>query len=183
MLVKLFRRPRKSHKAQAAILFDKVHAAARDESFYDTYNVPDSFDGRFEALMLFCFVAMEGVAKNCEDADLVTQALFDKVFRNIDFALRESGVGDLGVPKHMKRMMKGFNGRYQAYQSAILCYNEAPEDLHDVLRRNIYGTVDTVTDETVSQLAEYIVKMHAAVLSQEHKAYTQSDVALFEKAA
>ncbi len=55
----------------------------------------------------------------------------------MDHNLREMGVGDLKVPKEMRRMGEAFYGRAQAYRAAgRLTDNGA---LAEALERNIYG--------------------------------------------
>ena len=47
------------------------------------------------------------------------RALVDRFGRDMDDNLREMGVGDLTVPKKMKRMFEALYGRTRAYQSAL----------------------------------------------------------------
>ncbi len=120
----------------------------REEAFYITCGVPDTFDGRFDLLLVHLFVLIHKTMG--EGAyDEVSQALFDTVFKDMDQTLREMGIGDMGVPKHMKRMMKAFNGRMHSYQMAIdskVLDGKDIEglqsgDLSEALARNLYGTV------------------------------------------
>ncbi len=46
------------------------------------------------------------------------QALFDHFLSDMDQNLRTIGVGDVSVPKKMKKMGAAFYGRYDAYLSA-----------------------------------------------------------------
>ena len=139
-------------KKQAKALYEACVAQARLRVFYQELGVPDSVDGRFEMVALHCFMAINRLNK-AEQARL-GQSLFDVFFVNMDRSLREMGVGDLGVPKHMKRMMQGFNGRRLNYQQALDSGDE--EALKEVLLRNVYGTVDAPNDDEVAYLATYI---------------------------
>ena len=47
------------------------------------------------------------------------RALVDRFGRDMDDNLREMGVGDLTVPKKMKRMFEALYGRTRTYQSAL----------------------------------------------------------------
>jgi cytochrome b pre-mRNA-processing protein 3 len=72
----------------------------------------------------------------------------------MELSLREMGVGDLGVPKHMKRMMQGFNGRANHYEAAILTNDR--EELKQALIQNVYGTVNRVENKNIESLLDYI---------------------------
>ena len=52
-------------------------------------------------------------------AALAAFALVDRFGRDMDDNLREMGVGDLTVPKKMKRMFEALYGRTRAYRSAL----------------------------------------------------------------
>jgi cytochrome b pre-mRNA-processing protein 3 len=141
-----------NRKRQARALYESCVGQARLPVFYQELGVPDTVDGRFEMVALHCFMTISRLNK-AGDARL-GQALFDVFFVNMDRSLREMGVGDLGVPKHMKRMMQGFNGRRLNYEKALETHDGIA--LKDVLKRNVYGTVDTPKDENIAHLATYI---------------------------
>jgi cytochrome b pre-mRNA-processing protein 3 len=54
----------------------------------------------------------------------------------MDHNLREMGIGDLAVPKEMRRMGEAYYGRAQAYRAALA--GDGPA-LADALKRNIYA--------------------------------------------
>lgn len=143
-------RERKERKTQAQNLYRAAVAQARLPVFYEDYAVPDSVDGRFEMIALHCFILMHRLQRTGESK--LSQALFDIFFVNMDRSLREMGVGDLGVPKHMRRMMKGFNGRANHYERAL----ENKEELKAALTQNVYGTVDAPDDSVLEVLANYV---------------------------
>jgi cytochrome b pre-mRNA-processing protein 3 len=80
------------------------------------------------------------------------QALFDRMFADMDRGLREMGTGDLSVGKQVKQMATGFFGRIAAYQAGI----EGDGDLAEALRRNLFGTVPTVTPEALEWFVDYV---------------------------
>lgn len=145
---------RREIKAQAKSLYEAAVAQARQPVFYEDCEVPDSVDGRFEMIALHCFILMYRLQE--AGAPKLSQALFDVFFVRMDRSLREMGVGDLAVPKHMKRMMNGFNGRADNYASALLAGDKS--QLKEALVRNVYGTVDRVLDHVVEKLADYVME-------------------------
>src|SRR5262252_4932396 len=63
------------------------------------------------------------------------QGVFDLFCRDMDHSFREMGIGDLAVPKHMRRVAEAFYGRAAAYDAAI---EGGDEQLTAVLARNIF---------------------------------------------
>jgi len=123
---------------------------SREAVFYEGMAVPDSFDGRFDLLCLHVFLVMDRLG---EGYAAFNQALFDVMFQDMDQTLREMGIGDMGVPKHQKKMMMGFNGRMESYATAARAGREA---FGAVLRRNVYGTVSDVDAAAVSRCVDYV---------------------------
>ena len=138
---------KKEVRAQAATLFAKINTAARAPVLYTEAGIPDTIDGRFQALGLFASLAMAKLS----DKDL-RQALFDKFFMTCEVALREIGIGDLGIPPKLKTMMKAFHGHAHSYEACL----RQQEDWNGALRRNVYGTVEQ--EPTEAQLS--VLKQH-----------------------
>jgi cytochrome b pre-mRNA-processing protein 3 len=150
----------RARKKKAIALYEALRAQSRLPIFYERYAVPDTVDGRFEMLAVHCYLVMRRL--NAAGEKKLAQKLFDVFFRQIEKNLREMGIGDLGVPKHMKRMMNGFNGRASHYEAAILTDNDT--ELKQAIRQNIYGTVDTPNDQAMLYMCAYI-KANAEVES------------------
>ncbi len=129
--------------AQAAAhrIYLSIVQQARRPEFYAVGGVPDSVDGRFDMIVLHLFLVLRHMKAAGSDQDL-PQRLYDLMFADMDQALREMGVGDLSVPKHIKRMVQAFHGRVAAYESAL--GDSEPAALDDALARNLYGTVEPV---------------------------------------
>ena len=68
-------------------------------------------------------------------------------------ALREIGVGDLTVPKKMKKMAQGWLGRGAAYRAALDAGDVA--SLARSIARNVYGDEHKGDQEPVRRLARY----------------------------
>jgi cytochrome b pre-mRNA-processing protein 3 len=128
----------KERRKTATRLYNAAVAQARLPVFYKTLNVPDTVDGRFDLLSLHVFLIVNRLNKAGRAGTKLSQSLFDLMFMDMDRSVRELGVGDLGVPKHIRRMMKGFNGRCIAYADALR--SPVQGDLREALRRNVYGT-------------------------------------------
>lgn len=140
MFSTLFKK-KKNKQKQINTIAKGLYACAlentRQEIFYTQYQVADNIDGRFDLLLLHIFLILHPIMEQENYAE-ISQALFDITFKDMDQTLREVGVGDVGIPKHMKRMMLAFNGRMHVYKDAI---GNSP-DLVKALARNIYGIDD-----------------------------------------
>lgn len=143
---------RRLRKERAKALYGDIVAQSRLRVFYEQMAVPDSVDGRFEMIALHCYILMRRLQAAGEKKQ--SQALFDVFFKTMDISLREMGIGDLGVPKHMKRMMQGFNGRAIEYEKALASGDE--EALKQALIRNVYGTVKKPNEINVVELMQYV---------------------------
>ena len=104
--------------------------------FYRDYAVADTVNGRFDLLVLHLELVLHRL--NDEPAlKELGQALFDHFCQDMDHNLREMGVGDLSVPKEMRRIGEAFYGRAQAYRTALV--GQDNRALEEAVIRNIYG--------------------------------------------
>lgn len=115
-------------------LYNVVAQMARTPVFYQRFAVPDTVDGRYDllCLMLSLFLFRVQLAQ-----PETAQTLFDHCFKDIERGLREAGIGDLSVPKHMKKMLAAFYGRAAAYYEALEQQDTA--GLAIVITRNLYN--------------------------------------------
>lgn len=140
---------RKRDKETARTLYAALVAQARRPVFYESLGVPDTVDGRFDNIALHAFMVMRAVPGMTPS---VRQALFDVMFRDFERACREMGIGDLSVPRHVKRMMTAFKGRFFAYEQAI----NDPQMMRDALVRNLYRKVEGVDINHVNAVSHYV---------------------------
>lgn len=140
MILNIFK-PRQKVDAPL-VLLERVTAASRAPALYLEAGVPDTFEGRFECLTLHAFLVMRRLRELPDPAGEVAQEFVDHVFAHLDQGLRQSGIGDLGVPKRMKKMAQGFYGRIDAYDSAM--ESDDPAMMESALRRNVTAEADAV---------------------------------------
>jgi len=140
------------YEQDALLVYERLMKAARNPLFYSEMGVPDSFDGRFDCLVAHTFMVVEVLNhKDAARAERFNQALFDRIFVQMKITLREIGVGDVGIPKHMQKMMKAFNGRVHSYAEAMKA-----GDLNAALLRNLYGTIEEPDIADVDAFARYM---------------------------
>ena len=156
--------------AQAA--YAGIMQQARAPQLYGAHGAPDNFDGRFDILALHIHFVLRRLraqaSRQPPDAAFDAafgQALFDTFFADMDQAMRESGVGDLGVSKKIRKMAQAFYGRAQAYDIAL---DNAPDNamdnaptLKDILARNLFPDAVAEHDMAVTYLAAYALRLEA----------------------
>jgi cytochrome b pre-mRNA-processing protein 3 len=117
-------------------LYGTIVAQARSPVFYRDYGVPDTVLARLDMIMLHLVLVLRRLRDAGPDGPAVGQRLFDHFCRDIDDNFREMGVGDLAVPKEMRRVAVAFYGRAKAYEAALAA--PAPAALAGALARNIH---------------------------------------------
>ena len=150
-LLSFFRRARQSD-AKSAAIYMAVVLQARNPAFYDALGVPDTFDGRFDLIVLHAMLVMRRLREEGPALEDLTQGLFDYMFKDMDRSLREIGVGDMGVGKHVKKMAKAFYGRAEEYEIGI---DGSAESIDVALKRNIYRST-TPTEDQLAAMSCYL---------------------------
>lgn len=115
-----------------APLYGAIVNRGRAVDWYAVGKVPDTLDGRFDmiaAILSLVLLRLEGTEHDQQSVWL-TELFVD----DMDGQLRQIGIGDVIVGKHIGRMMSALGGRLGAYRTAF-----APGgDLADALVRNLY---------------------------------------------
>src|SRR5262245_23746024 len=156
--------------ASIEALYGAIVAQARTPVFYREYGVPDTVNGRFEMIVLHLALVFDRLVGEPEPLRALGQGVFDRFCQDMDDQLRESGVGDLAVPKRMRRMAEAFYGRHETYRAALA----APDDvaLREALLRNVYaGTEPAMGAEG---LTAYIRKAARLLASQDAAGFGRS---------
>ena len=157
MILPAFRRS--VHDNNIYALYGMIVAQVRLGVFYTAYGIPDTVQGRFELLVLHLVLVLRRLGREPQTAkaagwvrrELLGQLLFDAFCRDLDANLREMGVGDMGVPRRMRRFGEEFYGRQAAYHAAL--DGSDPPVLENALARNIFELESG--EARVSRLANY----------------------------
>jgi len=147
----LFRRRTRSDTIST--LYGTIVAQARLPCFYREYRVPDTVNGRLDLLVLHLALVLDRLADESQLREL-GQALFDHFCTDMDRNLREMGIGDLSVPKHMQRVGEAFYGRARAYRAGLA--RDGQQALVEALERNIYGQEGAANRAAAARLAVYM---------------------------
>jgi cytochrome b pre-mRNA-processing protein 3 len=148
ILERLFR-PRPASLAGAE-LYAKAAAQARRPALYLAMRAPDTREGRFELYTLHVILLIERLRGQGEAATETSQATFDAYLRGLDDAFRELGVGDMAVPKKMKKLGQAFYGRLRGYDQALATL-PSRQELESLISRTVGEETDAVA------LADYLL--------------------------
>lgn len=115
-------------------LWHRTVEISREPEWYADCGVADTVAGRFDmitAVLSFVLLRMERDEALAGKTALLTELFVD----DMDGQLRESGVGDVVVGKHVGKLMSSLGGRLGAYRAAL---SEADDlRLTEAVRRNV----------------------------------------------
>ncbi len=100
-------------------LYSAVVAIGRDPAWYRAGQVPDTVSGRFDVIAaIFSLLLLRLEREETQEARTASVLLTELFADDMDGSLREIGIGDLVVGKHMGRLMGALGGRLGAFRSA-----------------------------------------------------------------
>lgn len=157
-----FSKSRKQIHPAAKMLYLLAMEQSRTPVLYTDYGVPDTMDGRFDCLLLHIYIIFHRI-KGLDEYKRLSQDMFDYCFADMDQSLREAGIGDMGVPKRMKKMMLAFNGRMHVYDEAVRGSDDSA--LGQAILRNVYNGADDMAGQSKA-LAAYVLQQILALADQ-----------------
>ncbi|RVU03436.1 hypothetical protein EOE18_15915 [Novosphingobium umbonatum] len=136
----------------------RVVELARAKAWYLEGGVADTLAGRFDVITLVLSLALLRM-ENVESLKRPSVLLTELFVTDMDGQLRESGVGDMVVGKHIGRLMSVLGGRLGAYREA-LAQDEAA--LMQALERNMSFN-EGVSAQAAAALARQLADTLAAI--------------------
>jgi cytochrome b pre-mRNA-processing protein 3 len=149
---------RANSRRRATELYGAVVTFARRPRLYDGIGVADTPEGRYETLVLHLFLVMERLRAAGDAAAQQSQSLLEAFVTDLDDNMREMGIGDLTVPKKVKKAAAAFYDRAEVYRAAMAGDDK---ELADLLARLIPAAAGRTLD--AAALAADI-RIHAAKL-------------------
>ena len=131
LLDRLFR-PAPDPRDALRPLWQAVVATAREPAWYRECGVADTVEGRFDMITLVLAVVLLRLEQAGDGA--AAARLTEWFVEDMDAQLRQSGVGDLVVGKHVGKLMATLGGRIGALRAAL---PESGAALAEVIARNV----------------------------------------------
>jgi cytochrome b pre-mRNA-processing protein 3 len=115
-------------------LYDALVGVARGPAWYRDGGVPDTIEGRFDmvaTLVAFMLLRLEAEGERAKgESVLLTEIFID----DMDGTLRQIGIGDFVVGKHVGKLVSALGGRLGAFREALR--GGAP--LGPAVKRNVF---------------------------------------------
>ena len=153
-------RNRVQDRRTAIDLYGAIVAQARQPAFFQRYGVLDTPEGRTAVIILLLFPVLERLQADGEHGRRSARLLSETFVTDIDDCLREMGVGDMSVPKKVKRAAQALGERCLAYRTAAETPEPAPA-LAGELAATLPGL--DANPEGASALARYVLAARAAL--------------------
>ena len=136
-------------------LYDALVAAAREPGWYREGGVPDTIEGRFDMVATMVAIALLRLEAEGDDAKAESVALTEIFIDDMDGTLRQIGIGDFVVGKHVGKLVGALGGRLGTLREAIA--GGAP--LETAVRRNIFRD-GPASDPQVEWVAARLRALH-----------------------
>jgi cytochrome b pre-mRNA-processing protein 3 len=146
---KLFRRD----DADATLpLYNGIVARAREEHWYVQGEVPDTVDGRFDMVAAVLSLVLVRLEDDPVNGPAPAARLAERFVDDMDQQLRQIGIGDMVVGRHVGNMMSMLGGRLGAYRDGL-----AEGNIDGAITRNLFrgqrpadGALDHVRRELLA---------------------------------
>jgi cytochrome b pre-mRNA-processing protein 3 len=155
---------RNSDSRVATELYGLIVTAARQPEFYLGGGVPDTKEGRFALLVMHLSVVLERLRPEGEAGAALGQALIETFVTDIDDNMREIGIGDLSVPRNVKKAAAALENRWNRYREHLAdpaaSSPEAVAALTDCLAIDLYGVTAAPQRKTeAAAFARYMLEV------------------------
>ncbi|HYI41219.1 MAG TPA: ubiquinol-cytochrome C chaperone family protein [Allosphingosinicella sp.] len=136
-------------------LYDALVAAAREPAWYREGSVPDTLEGRFDMLATMVALALVRLESESDGAKAESVALTEIFIDDMDGTLRQIGIGDFVVGKHVGKLVGALGGRLGALREAMA--GAAP--IEPAVRRNVFRD-GPASDAQVEWVAARLTGLH-----------------------
>ena len=151
-------------------LYAAVVERSRTPAWY-LDGAPDTLDGRFDMLTALVSMLVLRLDKGAEERAAAAH-LTEIFITDMDGQLRQIGIGDMTVGKHIGRMMSAFGGRIGAYRDA----GTDVAAMHAALIRNLWRGADDAPQAGATRIAERLIGFRTALDAQPVAAILAGDL-------
>lgn len=121
----------RGERARLRPLYDASVAQAREAAWYRDGGVADTLEGRFAMVTAVIALVLLRLEAEGETAKRDSMLLTELFVEDMDSSLREIGIGDFVVGKHVGKLVGALGGRLGAFRDA--------ERLDEPVCRNVFG--------------------------------------------
>jgi cytochrome b pre-mRNA-processing protein 3 len=153
------------HTRIAGIIYGSIVASARQPTFYASWGVPDTREGRFEMLALHVALVMHRLGRAGASGATLGRSLGEVFMTDMDDNMREIGISDLKVPQKVKRAAAALYDRHRDYGAALGLATTSTEALKTAISAAFapaLGPAHEVLDS--SALAHYMERLYGGLV-------------------
>lgn len=153
-------------------LWHKIVEMARDPAFYRDDGVADTLAGRFDMITMVLSIVLLRMERDrvlTRESALLTELFVE----DMDSQLRESGIGDMVVGKHIGRLVSVLGGRLGALRDALSA--GGAEALEEPLARNV--TMAEGNEHGTAALARRLRGLADRIAALDSKALLAGEIA------
>lgn len=155
VITRLFR-TRPDPREEMRPLWHRVVEVSRSREWYADDGVADTVAGRFD--MIVAVLSLVLLRMEREEETAPASALLTELFvEDMDGQLRQSGVGDMVVGKHIGRLVSVLGGRLGALREALAGGDDAA--LGETLSRNVSFTAGSAPDALARDLRAFAARL------------------------
>lgn len=156
----------KKTNLQENTLYNNILLLSRNEVFYTTFNLADTFQNRIHLIfihMSFLFIKIK-LDKPNNEKKIFIQKTFDLMFNKIELNMREIGYGDTVINKNMKSLVKTF------YNILLNCekFKKNSNDSNNLLLFKYLDIKDKDKNGNNALLIDYFEKYQAFCFDLSH---------------
>ena len=122
-------------------IYGSIVASARQSTFFAVWGVPDTREGRFEMLALHVVLVMRRLGRIGPEGTALGRAVAEAFITDLDDNMREIGIGDLAVPRKIKKAGAALFDRHKSYGTALEARDSTA--LRTALAAALTGSGDT----------------------------------------
>ena len=105
--------------ATARDLYGSIVTEARRELYYSVWGVADTPEGRLELILFTLVPVLIRLEGEGQAGQKLSRALTECFVTDMDDNMREMGIGDLTVPKRVKKAAAALFDRYRDYSAGL----------------------------------------------------------------
>lgn len=150
---------RRTDETELRPLWHRVVEVAREPQWYAKGGMADTVPGRFDAITLVLSLVL--LRMEASEATRGQTARLTELFvSDMDGQLRQSGVGDVVMGKHMGKLMSAFGGRLDAFRAGLAASDDSA--LIGAIERNM-SLIDGADPAAIASEMRHMAASLAAV--------------------
>jgi cytochrome b pre-mRNA-processing protein 3 len=146
-------------------LYDALVAAARDPAWYRDGGVPDTIEGRFDMVAAMVALALLRLEAEGETAKADSVRLTEIFIDDMEGTLRQIGIGDFVVGKHVGKLVGALGGRLGAFRETF----GGAGPLEPAVHRNLFRDAPA-DDAQIAFVADRLRRLHERLAETEAEA-------------